>query len=286
MRSVDGALPRRSQRLQLAGAADEPRHTGRERDREREARRRVGFAPGERDHIAGVGQAGRAHLMHLLGAPEAAQLHPAEVTQRDAGRQAVGDQPGGGLRDEHLAAPTERPQARGSAQRGAEVIAVLDLRFAGVEAGAHPQLDALRPPFRRDGLLERKCGFDGVGRTGESRQRAVALALRPRHAPAVRLGDLGGELVVAHDHARHDVRMRLPERGRPFDVGEREGHDAGREDAVARRDDASEEVVRGGRAPDRVGIERTPQHPGRAASRARARRPPNRSPGRAQAVGR
>ncbi len=259
LRGVDGARPGRSERLELVGAADEPGDTRRERDREREARRRFGFGPGERDRITGVGKKGRAHLVHLLGAPEAAQLHAAEVAQRDAGRQPIGDELGGGLRDQHLTALPERAQAGGAAQRGTEVVAVLDLCLTGVEAGAEPQLDAIRPRLGRDRLLEREGTFDRVGGTSEGRQRAVPLTLRPRHAPAVRLGDLGCELVVAHDDARHDVRVCFPEVGRALDVGEGEGHDAGWEHAVARRHDAPEEIVRGGRAPDRVGIERTPQ---------------------------
>src|SRR5205814_10530048 len=47
LRSVDGAPPRRSERLELLGASDELRDTRWKRDREREARRRFGFAPGE-----------------------------------------------------------------------------------------------------------------------------------------------------------------------------------------------------------------------------------------------
>jgi hypothetical protein len=260
VRAVNGALPRRSERLELVGAADEARHTRRERDRERETRRRLGFGPGERDRVAAVGEEGRAHLAHLLGAPEAAELHRTEVPQRDAAREAIGDQLGRGLRDKYLTAAPERPQTGGTAQRGTEIVAVLDLRFTGVEAGTDSQIDPFRPSFLRDRLLERERAFDRVGGTSEGRQRAVSLTLRPRHAPAVRLGDLGRELVVAHDHARHDVRMRFPEVGRALDVGQREGHDAGREHAVARRNDAPEEIVRRGRPPDRVGIERAPQH--------------------------
>ena len=189
LRGVDGARPRRSERRELVGAADEPCDTRRERDRERRGAPAARSGPGKRDRVTVVGK----ERARTSGAParraRSRELHPAEVAQRDAGREPIGDELGGGLRDQHLTAPPERPQAGGAAQRGTEVVAVLDLRLTGVEAGAEPQLDALRPRLRRDRPLEGEGAFDRVGGTSEGRQRAVPSpcdrGMRPPCASAI-----------------------------------------------------------------------------------------------------
>ena len=109
-----------------------------------------------------------------------------------------------------------------------------------------------------DGALERERGVDGVGGAGERGERAVALTLRPRHAAAVRLGDVGRELVVAKHHAGHHVGMGLPEVGRALDVGERERHDARGYRSLAGGREALDEVGRT-RWPTASGRDRGPR---------------------------
>ena len=156
-----------------------------------------------RIRVADVRQvAAAAQLVDLLGPTEAPQLETPEVAQRHAVGKAVGDELGGGLRHSTWPPPASPRNRAVRLDRGAEVVALLHLRFAGVHAGAHPQLDVLGPRLRGDRALEGKRGRGRVGGARERRQRAVAFALRARHPTAVGLGDLGCELVVAGDHVR------------------------------------------------------------------------------------
>ena len=184
-----------------------------------------------------------------------------QVAQRDPRREPVGDELSRCLGEQHLAAARETAEPRRAAEGRPEVVAVVDLRFAGVHAGTHPELDSLGPSFVPDGALELEHGVDRIGRTSERGERAVSLALRPRHAPVVRLCDVRRELVVAHHHRRHHAGMGFPEVRRALDVGEREGDDAGGHRALAGAREPLEEVGRARRPAAGVGVEGPPHDP-------------------------
>ena len=78
----------------------------------------------------------------------------AQVEQRDADREVVSGEIGGGLRAEHLAAPAEGQETGGPVEGGPDVIASPGLGGAGVDRHAHPQ------GYRRSPLLLEK----GAGR--------------------------------------------------------------------------------------------------------------------------
>ena len=253
-RRVDRAGPARPQRRQLLRSTHERHAGGIERDRQQETGT-IGGRVDERGRGCEIGKVGRAELVDLFCPLEPLQVDATQVAQCDPRREPVGDELGCRSGKQHLPTAREPAQPRRSAEGRAEVVAVIHLGLARVQSGAHLQVDSLGPRLVQDGALERERGVDRVGRVCERGERAVSLALGPGHAPAVRLGDVGGELVVADHHGRHHPGMGFPEVGRALHVGEDERHDAGGHAALARAREALDEVGRARRPAARIGVE-------------------------------
>ena len=218
------------------------------------AGRRRGFGRWWHDQI------GDQQLRDLLFTCQAREREPTDLVEDDAVGQLIGDQLGRGLRHEHLPTAGQPSNARGTAHRGTEVVALLLLRFTRVHPRAHDEPDAVRERLHRERALERDRGRGGIAGTRERGERAVTLTLRARHPTAVPFGDLGRELVVTRHHLRHRLRVRLPERGGTLDVGEHERDDAGGQRDLACALQSLDQLRRGRRPPRRVRIQRAAQH--------------------------
>ena len=209
----------------------------------------------------GLFEVGDAQLRDLLFADHPREREAADVVHGDAVRELIGDQLGGGMRQVHLATLREPADPGRPAHRRAVVVALVLLRLTGVHAGTHREADALGELLLGERPLEGDGGSGGIGRPRERGERAVTLALRARHPAAVRLGDLGRQLVMARDHLRHRRGVRLPEGSGPFDVGEHERDDAGGQRDLPRALQPLDELRRGGRPSGRVRVEGAAQHP-------------------------
>ncbi len=164
-------------------------------------------------------------LVDALRIGEAAQAHGADVAQRDAVRQAVADELGRRLRDQHLPAVGGGHDPRGAVDRRAVPVVVAVLRGADVQAAAHLQRDAVLVPEAGERALQRDRRLERVDRIGEDRVDAVAGRLHDRAAMALDGG--ARERVVLGQRRRHPLRLRLPQPGARLDVGEEGGDDFG-----------------------------------------------------------
>jgi hypothetical protein len=157
-------------------------------------------------------------LEDCLGGREPLQPHAAEIEQRHPVGEPVLHRLGHRPRHEDLL-PVRRPHdPRRAVDRGAEIVVVALVRRPGVQSAAHLQ----RQPRRRPGVpqpqLDRNHRRQRVRRRPEHRVDAVAGGLDD--APGVALDRLAQYRVVARDRLRHQLRLRLPQRGAPLDVGE------------------------------------------------------------------
>jgi hypothetical protein len=86
----------------------------------------------------------------------------------------------------------------------------------------------LRPHLALQRELRPHCRGNRVGCVGEHGERRVALAFVADDDAAVFVDGVADECIVAFDGVPHDVRIRLPQPSRPFDVGHQERDGAGR----------------------------------------------------------
>ena len=114
------------------------------------------------------------HLEDVLGLGETAELVRSEIHEVDAG---AADELAGHPRHQDLAAVPHRHQARRVIQGRAVVVAVADLRLAGVNAHPHPQGAGLVPRFGAQRELGVDCSGDRVGRARERNEKAVTVDL-------------------------------------------------------------------------------------------------------------
>ena len=150
-------------------------------------------------------QVGRAQLRDLLLARHPGEREAADVVQGDAVGELVGDQLGGGMRQEHLPTARQPTDARRAAHRGTEIVALLLLRFAGVHAGAHREADAVRetaPRRARAGTQSRPPRHRSPART-----RRACCHPRPASAASDRRAP-----PRSRPRARDDARSPPPSR--------------------------------------------------------------------------
>jgi len=149
----------------------------------------------------------------------------AEVDEVDADRRI--EQTRGERRHDDLATVGRAHQARGVVDRWAEVVAVALVDLAGVHAHAHAEIDRLRPRLGAECQLRVDRGRHRVAGAGEHRAQAVTAG--GEHMAVGREDRLAQDLVVADQRLTHLGGMRIPQLGRPDDVGEQERHRPGRQ---------------------------------------------------------
>src|SRR5581483_1385922 len=126
---------------------------------------------------------------------------------------------------QHLPAVARIRDARGAHHVEPEIPLVADLRLAGVQPHAHAHRAAARPLMVAQRPLRIDRRRDRVARTREREEERVPLRVDLR--TAVRAERLAHDPPVVGGHAPVlDVAERLQQLGRPFDVGEHEGHRA------------------------------------------------------------
>ena len=103
------------------------------------------------------------------------------------------------------------------------------LGLAGVQPESDLEVELARPCLVGQRFRRGECPLHGVRRRVEDRDGRVAFAHRLEEAAAVCFDGLRDQFVVANQRRCHGIRVLFPERGRPFDVGQAERHDAGRE---------------------------------------------------------
>jgi hypothetical protein len=194
----------------------------------------VGMLGALRHHRRGSGQIGMHQREDVLGPGQPPQVVRAHVHQAGPVRQLVGHQLGRGPGQQHLPALPERPQPRGAVERLAVVVAVAQLRLAGVQRGPGRELQATRPAPGAELPLEGQGRGRGVARPREHRHRRVALATGLDEAPVVGGDGPGDELLVLGQRDAHRRPVPLPQRRGPLDVGQQEGEDAIREPVTVR----------------------------------------------------
>src|SRR6266446_3800553 len=108
-------------------------------------------------------------------------------------------------------------------QRRTKVVALAELRLAGMQGDPHLQVETFRPGFAGEFLLdvERACG-PGCSRP-EHRQYAISLTSGYHERAGVISDRAGKDRVVASHRASHRLGMPFPRLRRPLQVGEHEG---------------------------------------------------------------
>ena len=166
-----------------------------------------------------VGEIGMNQLPHPLGTGQIAQVVHAEIAECRVGGQMIGHQPGGDVRQKHLAPMGTGPQPCTTDHRVTHVIApVAQLCLAGVDR--HPHLDAGHLLRQRPLHIHRRR--DRIRRPRERGHHAVALALLDGTHPTMSGDTLVDHGVVAGDDRPGRVRRPLPQPRRPLDVGQQE----------------------------------------------------------------
>ncbi len=159
------------------------------------------------------------HLEDLLGLGQTTELVRAEIQEVDAG---AADELAGDERHQDLAAVAHRHQPGRPVQRRTVVVAVAQLRSAGVHTHAHPQRAGLGPRFGAQRELRVDCRIHGLGRAREGGEEPVPGRLH--HVPTAGLHGGGHHLVVTRQCPAHRVGMLLPQTRRPLEIGEQERH--------------------------------------------------------------
>ena len=157
---------------QLARPSDETCHrrwqVGRRCDGQRSRRREV------RD------QAGRAELEEPFGLGQVAQAVDAEIAKRGALWKGVADKGVCHVRNDDLAAPRSRRDARRAMNVDAGVVAPADDGLAGVDTHPHLQVCRAWPIVGGDGALSVYGGGHCLPRGREHRKHANHLRSTPR----------------------------------------------------------------------------------------------------------
>jgi hypothetical protein len=190
----------------------------------------------------------RGHdLEEQLGALEVLEDALAERTQADVVGLVVGQQRLGCARDEHLAAVSRRTDAGRAVHSEPDVAVVGDGGLGGVQAHPHPQGRARRPAVCGEGALSVHRGDDGLARSPEDDEQAVAL--RVDLAAAVPLEGLAQDPPVV----RHRIGERVAETSQEprgaLDVREEQGDCSGRKLAHGLLDATGDIRFRHGAAP-------------------------------------
>ena len=163
-----------------------------------------------------------AELDDPLGPAEVAQMVTAQRKQRRAGWQMVCDDLFGRTRQHGLAAVGEVAQACRSVDRRSDVVAfVTQLDLAGVQTDPQPDRRE-RCQLQVEGARHR------VTAAVERDNKTVPFALFHGPHAVVRGNDVHECAVEPCDGFRHLVRLRFPQPRRAFDVGQQQGHRAGR----------------------------------------------------------
>jgi hypothetical protein len=163
----------------------------------------------ERPGRKAVGQVGRQQLKQPLGFPQAGEPVLAEVSQRSIRGQAVADQPGGDLREQHLVAARRRHDAGCTVHRRSVVVTRAFLAGTTVQTHAHPKRPWERPGLSCHGALSVERGPQGVGRPGEDGVQPVAGHLDDP-AAAVKHG-VTQDRIGPRQRRVHRPRVLLPE---------------------------------------------------------------------------
>ena len=177
------------------------------------------------------GQVGVHELPDVLRSPEILQPMQAEVERV---RACVGSvsatQSRVASETSDLAAVRDRADARAADDRRAEVVArVAQLDLAGVERHAHRS----SAPSGQGSAANARCASSAAATASDAAANApTTLSPSPcstgRTPPWCAIA-ASEELVVTGDRGRHLVGARLPELRRALDVGQQEGHRAGRQ---------------------------------------------------------
>ena len=174
-----------------------------------------------------VPQTRRNDLVRDLRLAEVLEAVRSQIAQRDIGRQCVAQQERRRVRHEDLLAVTDRRQTRDAVDGRAEVVAARFDRGPGVD----PHPDAHRCDRRRPGAVAQaplriERGLERVFRAQECGAKGVADGLED-HA-AVPFDGLAKHRVMTGERGSHHLAVALPELRAALDVGEQEGHRAGR----------------------------------------------------------
>jgi hypothetical protein len=170
-------------------------------------------------------QARMRHLVDALRRRQAAQLYRSQIPQRDAGRQAIANERGDRLRDQHLTAVRDAHEPRGAVDLRTEEIAVAALVDAGVDSASHGQRQIALASALLERLLQIRCGADRVQGIHEVRVNAIARGLHD--GAAIACDDVTRQRIVTRERRAHALGVLLPEARASLDVGEQERDDAG-----------------------------------------------------------
>ncbi len=163
-----------------------------------------------------------AQLDDPLGPAKVAQLVAAQRKQPGVGWQVVGDDLLGRAREHCLAAVGKVAQPCCSVDGRSDVVAfVAQLDLAGVQTD--PQ-----PDRRQRCQLQVEGARHRVAAAVERDDEAVAFTLLDRPHATVGGDDVRECAVEPCDGLRHLLRLRFPQPRRAFDVGQQQGHRAGR----------------------------------------------------------
>ena len=114
-------------------------------------------------------------------------------------------------------------QPRGPIDRRTRVVSLIaQLHLTGMHPDAQPDRGQRRP-------LQLQGSGHRVGRAGERRHEAVALALLDRAHTVVRGDDITDDVVESRDRARHHLGLGLPQPRRTLHVSQQQRHRAGRQ---------------------------------------------------------
>jgi hypothetical protein len=169
--------------------------------------------------VIGGGQAGLAMGYHLAPEP-AAQTPTGEIA--------------GGFGDKHLpAVPGGFHPGAAVDRRVIDTVAAACPRLPGVQPHPHVQAGTRRPRLRLQGELARAGRLDRGRRTGKDHEETVPLPAGGDHDPAMPLDHLHQQTVVPLQRHFHRLRHRLPQPGRPLDIGQQECDRPGRQIRLA-----------------------------------------------------
>ncbi len=161
-------------------------------------------------------------LPEVLGARQIAQADAPQVQELDARRESATAQVDDRLRHQDLAAVRGAGDARRTIDGAAEVVAVADLRDAGVQSAAHPERNPARLADRGHAALQAERRRDRRRGVGEDRMQSVADHFH--HAAAVRLDLAAAQRVVTGERIGHPRLFGLPKARAALDIGEQERH--------------------------------------------------------------
>lgn len=161
----------------------------------------------------------------LLGPRQPLELVGAGIGQGRRGRQLVGHQLGGRPRQQDLAALRQRPQPRRPVQRLPVVVPTPELCLAGVHGRPGRKHDAARPALGTQRTLQRQGGRYRVTGAGKDRQGRVAFPPGLDEPATMGGHGLGDEFLVARQRGAHRHPVRIPQPGRPLDVGQQKRDD-------------------------------------------------------------